>query len=44
MKPDMGHHVGPEAAAGLCHLVLVVGKDQVDAARMDVEALAEVPP
>jgi hypothetical protein len=44
VEPVVGHHLGAEAAARLRHLVLVVRKDEIDAAAVDVEDLAEMLP
>jgi hypothetical protein len=44
MHPEIRHAIGMEGAAGLRQLVLMVRKHKVDAATMDVEALAEMLP
>ena len=44
MHPHLRHALGVEGAAGLGGLVLVVREDQVDAAAVDVEGLAQVLP
>src|SRR5579883_623986 len=41
MHPDVGHDPCAEGAGRLRHLILVMGKDEVDAAAMDVEGFAE---
>jgi hypothetical protein len=44
MQPGAGHRRGAEGAAALRHLVLVMGKEQVVPAAMDVESLAQMLP
>src|SRR5215472_12409845 len=41
MDPDIGHDLRAVSAGRLRHLVLMVREDEVDAAAMDVEDLAE---
>src|SRR4051794_14778782 len=44
MHPIISHHAGMKCAARLRDFVLVMRKDEIDAAAMDVEALAEMLP
>ena len=44
VHPDIGHHFMPEGGAALRHFVFMMREQEVDAAAMNVEHLAEVFP
>ncbi len=44
MHPHLRHHIGAEGATRLGDFVLMMREDEIDAAAMDVERLAQMPP